>query len=309
MILKLNQGVLYRLGLSVGIVLAYLALSYIVIGFKTDQLYLSALFFLCFNAHEVSRKLIIGFSIFIIYWIVFDYMKAFPNYNYNEVRIESLYLFEKQLFGFNYEGQLITPNEFFALHSKTFWDVACGFFYLTWIPIPLGFAMYLFFKNKSLFVDFSATFLLVNLIGFVVYYIYPAAPPWYVQQFGFEFNPNTQGNTAGLSRFDAFFGIPVFKSLYEKSSNVFAAMPSLHSSYPVIVFYYGLKNKLGKINILFFISMVGIWFSAVYSSHHYVLDVLFGILTACVGISLYNFFNNRKGTLIFFKQKMFLYIK
>ena len=65
-------------------------------------------------------------------------------------------------------------------------------------------------------------------------------------------------------------------------------MPSLHSSYPVMVLYYGVKNRLGWVNIFFGIVMVGIWFSAVYLSHHYVLDVLAGILCAIAGITLFN---------------------
>jgi membrane-associated phospholipid phosphatase len=34
--------------------------------------------------------------------------------------------------------------------------------------------------------------------------------------------------------------------------------------------------------------MVGIWFTAVYASHHYILDVLAGITCAVIGISLFN---------------------
>jgi cytochrome c biogenesis protein CcdA len=65
-------------------------------------------------------------------------------------------------------------------------------------------------------------------------------------------------------------------------------MPSLHSSYPIIVLYYGIKNRLGIINVFFAIVMLGIWFTAVYASHHYVLDVLAGILCAGLGITLFN---------------------
>jgi membrane-associated phospholipid phosphatase len=61
-------------------------------------------------------------------------------------------------------------------------------------------------------------------------------------------------------------------------------MPSLHASYPVIVLFFGIKNKLGIANIFLAIIMAGIWFSAVYTSHHYVLDVLAGICCAIVGI-------------------------
>ncbi|SDF64832.1 phosphatase PAP2 family protein [Mucilaginibacter sp. P25] len=268
--------------------IAYLAFSTFLIGYKPDELTLVVIFNVLFYASAITRKFILGFTIFIVYWIVFDYMKAFPNYNYNPVHIAELYNAEKHLFGIHFNGKLLTPNEYWLANSNTFIDVLSGLFYLCWIPVPLGFAAYLFFKNKKQFLNFSLTFVLVNILGFIVYYAYPAAPPWFVQYHGFHFIPLTMGNTAGLARFDAYFHAGVFKGIYTKGSNVFAAMPSLHSSYPVIVLYYGLKNKLGLANIFFAVVTVGIWFTAVYASHHYVLDVLAGITCAALGITLYN---------------------
>lgn len=272
-----------------GLSILYLILSYFLIGFKSEQVFLVALFNLMFYSSDISRRIILGFSIFIVYWILFDYMKAFPNYVFNNVDIAGIYHLERKLFGLNYHGSLLSPNEFFYVERRTFLDVLSGIFYLTWVPVPLLFALYLFFAKREQFLHFSLTFLLINILGFIVYYIHPAAPPWYVQQFGFEFNPVTLGNTAGLARFDSYFGVEIFKSIYAKSSNVFAAMPSLHSSYPVLVVYYGLRNKLGAINILFGFIMVGIWFAAVYSGHHYVLDVLAGIICAVTGIVLFTY--------------------
>jgi len=277
---------------SVAIVLLvtvfYLLVSVLLVGFKTDQLFLAGIFNAAFFLSPISRKFIIGFSIFIVYWIIFDYMKAFPNYNYNTVHIADLYNAEKHLFGIHFNGGLLTPNEYWRANGNTFMDVAAGIFYLCWIPVPLAFAGYLFFKNRKQFLYFSLTFVLINFIGFVVYYLYPAAPPWYVEYHGFAFQAKTPGNTAGLAKFDAFFNAGIFKSIYSKGSNVFAAMPSLHSSYPVVVLYYGLKNRLGAINIFFVVVMLGIWFTAVYASHHYILDVLAGILSAFIGITIFN---------------------
>jgi inositol phosphorylceramide synthase catalytic subunit len=269
--------------------IGYLVLSYFLIGYKSDELTLVLIFNSLFYASAVTRKFILGFSIFIVYWIIFDYMKAFPNYNFNAVHIADIYNFEKRLFGIHYNGNLLTPNEYWRINGNTVIDVMAGIFYLCWIPVPLAFATFLFFKNKKQFLKFSLTFVLVNLLGFVVYYAFPAAPPWYVQYHGLQFHPLTQGNTAGLAKFDAFFHAGVFKSIYAKGSNVFAAMPSLHSSYPVIVLYYGIKNRLGKSNLFFAVVMLGIWFTAVYASHHYVLDVLAGIACASTGIFLFNF--------------------
>lgn len=270
--------------LSVG----YLVLSFLLVGFKTDQLILIAIVNGCYFASRLSRSFITGFSIFIVFWVLYDYMKAFPNYNYQPVAIQSLYELEKNIFGIFYHGKVYTPNEYFLVHTKPFIDVSAGFFYLSWIPMPLLLAVYLFFKNRIQFYHFALTFLFVNLIGFVIYYIYPAAPPWYIQSHGFEFIANTPGSRAGLERFDHLFNVEIFKSIYNKGSNVFAAMPSLHSSYPLIALFYAIQSKIGKGKILFIVSItVGIWFTAVYTSHHYILDVLAGILCAALGIGLY----------------------
>jgi hypothetical protein len=282
------------LTITLGISVLYLILSYFLVGFKTDQLVLIGIFNALYYLSATTRKFIIGFSIFIVYWIIFDYMKAFPNYNYNTVHIADLYHFEKSLFGIEHQEKLLTPNEYWLLHTHPFLDVMTGLFYLMWVPVPLAFAAYLFFKEKRNFLYFLLTFVWVNLLGFVVYYLYPAAPPWYVQQHGFEFIANTPGNTAGLVRFDSFFGIELFKSIYSKGSNVFAAMPSLHSAYPIIVVYYAAKGKFRKANIFFVIVMLGIWFAAVYTSHHYLSDVLAGITTAIIGISSFNWLKTRK---------------
>lgn len=271
------------------IAVAYLLLSVFLVGFKVDQLVLIFIFSSLFFISENTRRFILGFSIFIVYWILFDYMKAFPNYLFNEVHIRSLYESEKNLFGIHSGRLLLTPNEYLKLNHIVFLDVITGFFYLMWVPVPLAFATYLFFKNRDQFVKFSLTFVWVNLIGFVIYYLFPAAPPWYVQEHGFGFIAHTPGNTAGLARFDQYFHISLFQGIYRKGSNVFAAMPSLHSSYPVIVCYYGFKNKLGKINLFFVTVMLGIWFSAVYTSHHYVLDVLAGITCAVGGILTFEY--------------------
>ena len=160
----------------------YFALSYVLIGFKTDQIILAGIFNILYFTSHSTRRFILGFSIFIVYWIVFDYMKAFPNYKYNGVHIQSLYQLEKDWFGITWNNALITPNEYFAQHAHTFLDVVCGIFYLCWVPVPVAFAGILFFKNRKLFFQFSLTFFLVNIIGFTGYYLYPAAPPWYVSE-------------------------------------------------------------------------------------------------------------------------------
>jgi membrane-associated phospholipid phosphatase len=283
-------------GVAIGTSLVYLIVSASLLGFKSDQLVLVGLFNILFFLSDPTRRFILGFTVFIVFWVLFDSMKLFPNYRYNTVHIESLYHLEKELFGIKgADGTILTPNEYWYIHRNTTLDIFAGCFYLCWIPLPLAFAGYLFYKNKDAFFQFALSFLIVNLVGFVVYYACPAAPPWYVQYHGFVFNAHTPGNTAGLGRWDDYFHAHVFTGLYAKSSNVFAAMPSLHAAYPLIVLFYGLKFKLRRINLLFGTIMVGIWFSAVYSSHHYVLDVVAGISCGIIGILLFQYLYRNVG--------------
>jgi hypothetical protein len=121
--------------------LAYLLFSYVLIGFRPEQLVLIGICNACYYLSDTTRRFIIGFSIFVVFWILYDYMKAFPNYAYRAVDVAQLYATEKGLFGIHYQGKVVTPNEFWLLHSNSFLDVLCGIFYLCWVPIPLAFIL------------------------------------------------------------------------------------------------------------------------------------------------------------------------
>ncbi len=272
---------------------AYLGINYWIGGPMTGHLLLVVLWFFLYYAHEKTRKFALGFSIFILYWIVYDAMRGLPNYEVSTVHIKQPYAIDKALFGITYHNVLLTPNEFFDLVHVKFLDILTGLFYLNWVPIPIAFAVYLYFKDKDIFAKFSLVFLLVNLFGFVIYYLYPEAPPWYVKLYGFHLHIGVPGNMAGFARFDKILGVSVFQALYAKNANVLAAMPSLHASYPVIVLYYAMKKKLGWFNVFFVIFLLGIWFSAVYSGHHYVIDVIAGALLAAVVIVFFEKLSKR----------------
>jgi membrane-associated phospholipid phosphatase len=267
----------------------YLLIVWLLVGLKAENWILILAYNFFFLLSDTTRKFVAAFSIFIVFGIVYDLMKAFPNYMVNTIDVLKVYGLEKNLFGIHSNGSILTPNEYFAINHKTFLDLLSGFFYINWMPIPLGLALYFYYKDKLQFLHFSLTFLLTNVIGFCIYYIHPAAPPWYLANYGTTINVHTMGNPAGLARFDSFFNIPIFHSIYSRNSNVFAAMPSLHSAYPVIVLYYAIKNKLGYINWFFALFVIGIWFSAVYSGHHYIVDVIAGLCCAITGIFVFQF--------------------
>lgn len=289
-----NERSWRRLAVPLAASAVYLLLSVLLIGFKVDQLVLAGLFTGPYLASDNTRRWVLGFAIFMVYWVLFDWMKAFPNYAVNTVHIGDLYAAERSLFGIAHQGTILTPNEHLALRTTPLKDLLAGLFYLCWVPVPLAFAAYLYAKDKAHFLRFALCFLLVNLLGFAVYYLYPAAPPWYVAQHGTAFIADTPGNTAGLGRFDALTGLPIFHGLYSKSSNVFAAVPSLHAAYLLVAAYWAHRAGLKKARALFAFITAGIWWAAVYSGHHYILDVLMGIACAALGITLFNVLSRRR---------------
>ncbi|WP_455498506.1 phosphatase PAP2 family protein [Coprobacter sp.] len=272
-----------------GAVCVFIVITAAFVGLRPEHLLMVSVFLVLFFAGKPTRKLAVGLLPFFIFGISYDWMRVYPNYEANPIDVKSLYDFEKSLFGINENGTLLIPCEYFALHHSAVADFFAGFFYLCWVPVPIAFGLWLYIKkDRRLYLRFSMVFLLVNLIGFMGYYIHPAAPPWYAINYGFEAILNTPGNTAALGRFDELIGLPIFDSLYSRNSNVFAAVPSLHAAYMVVAFYYAVvKRSHPAIIITFAILMCGIWFTAVYSSHHYIIDVLLGITCALLGILLF----------------------
>lgn len=247
------------------------------------------LLYLILIAWKPSRKIAIALTPWLIFACSYDWMRLLPNYEVNPIDVRGIYEAEKSLFGITMaNGATLIPGEYFNLHNSAFADFWAGFFYLCWVPVPLGFAIYLYLKGeKRHFIHFSIAFLFINLLGFGGYYIYPAAPPWYVINHGFEPVLNTPGSVAGLIRFDNMMHIPVFQSIYSGNSNVFAAVPSLHAAYMLIATVYAVLSKQNKwVVAVFAFICVGIWWTAVYSTHHYIIDVILGIITAILGLLL-----------------------
>lgn len=273
----------------IGSLLVWLFVTVLFIGFRIEHVFMALLVCALFFLTLPTRKFLIAILPFILFGISYDWMNLLPNYMVNPVDTSDIYNLEKTLFGIPAGDSVVTPNEFFALHTNQVLDFLSGFFYLCWVPVPILFGFYLYFSGRTrIYLHFALVFLLVNLLGFAIYYIHPAAPPWYVSLHGFEAVPGTPGNVAGLGAFDEMTGLGIFDALYARNANVFAALPSLHSAYPFIGLIYSLRRGVPVAwKVIMALISVGIWFGAVYSSHHYIIDVASGVIVSTAGILLF----------------------
>lgn len=112
----------------------------------------------------------------------------------------------------------------------------------------------------------------VNLIAFIIQFLYPTAPPWFVESNNSD-NASvllTAANEAALSRVDNLLGITTFHRIYSTATITFGALPSLHVAWPVVILLI-----YPIVNIYFTIFYI-IWISwaALYSLHHYAIDII-----------------------------------
>lgn len=288
----------------------YYIFTPMVMELRPEHFVFSGMFMVLFFPTAYTRKLAVSMIPFVLFGMSYDFMRLYPNYMVNPIDVEGIYEAEKALFGITVDGQLMTLNEYFAQHNCAVADFLGGVFYLCWVPGPIAFGLYLFFSGKrALFLRFSWAFLFINFLGFIGYYVHPAAPPWYIAEYGTEPILNTPGNVAGLIRFDEMLGIELFQGMYSRNANVFAAVPSLHSTYCLCAFLFALMGRQRWfITVPLGILSLGICFTAVYTNHHYLIDVLLGIALAVSFSLLWEYVLLRRGPLRRFYERYATYV-
>lgn len=269
---------------------SYLLLIYILGGIKADHILIGSLVLLDYY-NEKSRLFLKCFLPFILTGIVYDSMRYFYWQAISgHIHVEGPYYRDLAWFGIsivqdNGTPHLLTPNEYLAIHTSKTLDLLCGFAYLIFIGEYLLTAFYLFIRHKlTCLRHFGWSFFIVNLGGFITYFIYPAAPPWYVTQYGLgPARMDIFPIAAGAQRFDIILGTHFFDQIYGRGVDVFGAYPSLHVAYPLLTALVTFQIRELRLfrapAILFFILMC---FSAVYLQHHYMVDILLGILYAVI---------------------------
>jgi inositol phosphorylceramide synthase catalytic subunit len=230
----------------------------------------------------------------IITGVVYDSRRFLPDFLRGPVHVVEPYSLERRLFGIPTTGGVLTPAEWWQLHTHPILDLIAGACYITFIPAFVLVAAYFLFRvsrtgtstRPAEFVrDRSPrvmwALLCLNVVAYATAHRYPAAPPWYVARHGLgPADTSVAADPAGCARFDQLVGAGVFAAFYGRSVDAFGAIPSLHVAYPLLAAYYAFQFGAARsIAVAFFLLMC---FSAVYLNHHYVIDLVAGSAYALV---------------------------
>lgn len=263
-------------------VIIYWILLYLFDGLKTNHVVLALIVLGLYNWNVSTKRFIKYFFPLVLTGLIYDSMRLYVDILRGPVHVAEPYLWEKALFGINDGASIITPNEYLATRTSSFLDLLCGFAYLTFTIEYVLFAFFLYASNMYLWVKkMNWSYLMVNIMGFITYHLYAAAPPWYVKDYGMGAADLTAPpSAAGAARFDELLGTSFFEAMYGSNANIFGAIPSLHVTYPFLAMV--MAFQIGRFRSFSVFYAVLMCFSAVYLYHHYIIDVIWGIAYALI---------------------------
>jgi hypothetical protein len=232
-----------------------------------------------------TRPILSGLFPFFLFGLVYDALRFVTPALHRLIppHVDEPYKLERYLFGVTGpDGRVLTPPEALQFVDSSVLLLLCAFAYFFYVYEVFLFGIYLLWRRDPMLRRFGWAFFILCFMGFVTWYVYPAAPPWYVVKYGLGAiaDPTLPGDPARLAQADALLGIQFFHGFYVRSSNVFGAVPSLHAAYPLLVWLYVRHTPLKR----YLAGFVAFWllmgFSAVFLGHHYVIDVLLGAVYA-----------------------------
>ncbi len=262
-----------------------LGLVHLGIGLRPEHFVLTGLFLaLSWMGPKARRFVVMGAPM----WgtgLAYDFLRLVTHLR-PEVHVDDLWHAERRWFGVDLEGGRVAWADLVASHTHPVLDAITGGVYILYLAAPIGLAVYLYFRNYDEACRLSLSFLAASLLGWVIWLAWPAAPPWYVDTYGLgPADPAALPSPAGAARFDELFGIQLLSSFYSKSANVFGAMPSLHAGYGLLPLLATWRIG-GRLRVAAAGWAILMSYAAVYLRHHYVLDVLAGLLVVIVADQL-----------------------
>lgn len=160
--------------------------------------------------------------------------------------------------------------------------------YLFYIPymlhfvLPVALVVYVLIKIPKKYLQVVTGFLLTALICFVVYILFPAAPPWMASNLGY-IDPLHRISIDIWSS----FGVSDFNQVYiNVSPNAVAAVPSLHAAWATLFALYITSLLKSNFRYLAWVYPLLIYVGTIYLGEHYFIDILLGVIVAVVAFIL-----------------------
>jgi hypothetical protein len=154
------------------------------------------------------------------------------------------------------------------------WDVLFTFVYTSYFIVPFALAGYLWARDRGAFHRFTRRLVTLALAGLATYIVFPAAPPWLAGEIGLidEVHRSTGKGWEVIS-----VGTASLFSKGQASSNLVAAVPSLHTAFVALVALFlwsRVRRHWLRPLLLLYPLVMGLTLMA--TGEHYFFDVALG---------------------------------
>jgi membrane-associated phospholipid phosphatase len=160
-------------------------------------------------------------------------------------------------------------------------DVITSLAYNLHLPEPYIVGYFLWRIDRVVYFRFVASGLLLLILGFITFILFPAMPPW-LSSLRYDrphdvfngFNPFVHSHPL------PFHGTPIFY-FFKLAGDAVAAFPSEHAAFPLLE-YLALRAAIGKRARPYLLWIAMVLFTIVYLGEHWVTDAIAGYLYALV---------------------------
>jgi membrane-associated phospholipid phosphatase len=172
------------------------------------------------------------------------------------------------------------------------WDVLFTFVYTSYFIVPFALAGYLWARDRLAFQRFTRRLVTLALAGLATYIAFPAAPPWLAGEMGLidEVHRSTGKGWEVIS-----VGTASLFSKGQASSNLVAAVPSLHTAFVALValFLWGrVRRRALRPLLLLYPLLMGLTLMA--TGEHYFFDVVLGWIYAGAVMAGWSWWERRR---------------
>jgi hypothetical protein len=249
---------------------------------------------------ERGRRFFLDWAPLFAFWLVYDRLRMFQPLLYDRVSVERPYSLEQELFGWIVKGAIpaheahawLAADQGTAAKAIEWGAQFIYFSHLFVVPLVIAALWVLGMtreRSRASFERHVRAFTLLNFAALACYLLIPVAPPWWVTLNGMAKPTPDLVMHADIT--SAMHG-PLIQAMIRNASQWFAAVPSLHGGYPVLLFLLARRKTSRAMLTALVVYGVAMWASTVVLNQHYVIDLVAGAILAiaafCAEVMWYN---------------------
>jgi len=226
-----------------------------------------------------AREFIVRFVPFLGLLVVYDSMRGLADDLNKNVHFNEMINFDRWI----WFGQLPTVWLQEKLwHGYVQWyDFYFYFLYTLHFLMPVVVGLILWRYRPRLYWPFVWTIVGISFVAFITYIAFPAAPPWMAKELGYILEPMHRVSS------DVWWamGVQNFSEVYKNiSPNAVAAVPSLHSAYPLVAALFIVRAFGMKRTWWILLYPLSMWVGVTYLGEHYIFDIVAAVVLVVAGI-------------------------